>query len=154
MGRGSGFILGLLGIVLPGYLFYITYESILGTITLLSNQGFFYLFGYVRFPNGRTETELEVINRDWFSANHWGGNTEFYLYLASFALAVFALIVILGSDGVGSFLFLIAGLLNLALLVVTYNNMEAIFQVPVLSGYPIPVGSIFLLLAGLFGRRD
>ena len=54
----------------------------------------------------------------------------------------------------GAYLFLLAGLVNLGLMILVYNNLEAFFLLPNISGYPIPVGSIFLILAGLVGRND
>ena len=157
LGRGSGFILGLLGLILPGYLFFITYEftgKLTGTTTLLHTQGFFYTFVYTRSSPGSTGNELSWISRNWFQSETWGGTTPFYLYLACFAVTVFAFIAYIGNDGFGSFLFLMAGILNLAFLIVMYSNMDALFHLADFSGYPIPVGSIFLLLAGLIGRKD
>jgi len=177
MGRRAGFVLGLLGFLLPGYLFYIIAEVIFRNITILYIQGLFYFFRYERFPNGRTETELELITRDWFSADKWGSNTEFYLYLASFTLALLGLIVVIFRHENGGALFiLLAGILSLALMSIQsstpleflailtlrcnpvvglglYTKFWLIQYIPT-TIYPIPVGAIFLILSGFFGRKS
>ncbi len=160
MGRGSGIILGLLGVLLPGYLLYVTWDFLGMTITGFLCQGFFYGFNLARNPSGTTETTLRWIHEDpiqFWKPEYWGdpGNLELYLYLAGFALAVLGLILMLGGGAKGgAYLFLLAGLVNLGLMIVIYNNLEAVFQLPNISGYPIPVGSIFLILAGLVGRNE
>ena len=153
MGRGAGFFLGLLGIIVPGFLFYIKWEFLV-VFTSMIFQGFFYRFFYTSSASGETSTELILFDNEWLQPEPWGGNTEFYLYLAGFALAVLGIIVILASTRGGAFLLVLAGLANLGLMILMYSNIEAIFELSGVSGYPIPVGAIILILAGFFGMRD
>lgn len=153
MGRNAGFFLGLLGLILPGYLFYMQYQRFSATNTFLIAQGFFYTLGYLRDPTGGDEIYLRWISSEWLTPENWGGNTEFYLYLASFALAVLGLLVILGSGRGGAFSFLLAGLANLGLLLLVYSNLVDYSSLAT-RPYPIPVGAIFLLLACIVGMRD
>lgn len=152
MGRTASGTLGVLGIILPGYLLYLKYK-LFGTITTsLVFHGFIYRFSYRIRPS--VTTTLWWIDGEWLKPEWWGGNTELYCYLASFGLAVLGLLVFLGNPKGGSYLFLLAGLVNIGLLLLVYSNIEEFFQLPNAAGYPIPVGAIFLLLAGLLGRRD
>ena len=129
MGRGSGIILGLLGVLLPGYLFYVTWDIFGLTLTGFLSQGFFYKFNLERAPGGSNETNLEWITRDWIKPETWGdpGNLELYLYLGSFALAVLGLILMLGGGTKGgAYLFILAGLVNIGLLIINYTNSTII----------------------------
>jgi len=155
MGRGAGFFLGVLGLILPGFLFYIPYETIEGPASLFSFQGFFYAVQYSRDPLRGDSIHLQWINREWVTATHWGGNLVFYLYLASLALVVLSLFVIWGSVRGGVLLLLVAGLANLGLLLIMYSNLEKIYIYSLVGRpYPIPVGAILLLLAGLVAMRE
>ncbi|MFQ6126764.1 MAG: hypothetical protein ACE5R6_19470 [Candidatus Heimdallarchaeota archaeon] len=138
MGRSGGFVLGLLGIILPGYIDYISNGAM-----ELACQGLFYKLLY----GSAIETKFELISGDWITQAYWPANTVFYLYLASLALAILGIIVILGSERTGGILLLLAGIVSLGWLGISYTNN-------ILSGYPIPVGSILLILAGLIGMRD
>ena len=138
MGRRGGFVLGLLGFILPGYIDYISNGPM-----ELSCQGLFYKLLY----GSAIETKYELISQDWLTQTYWTVNTVFYLYLASLALAILGIIVILGSDRIGAILLLLAGIVSLGWLAISYTNN-------ILSGYPIPVGAILLILAGLIGMRD
>jgi len=142
MGRGAGIILGLMGLILPGFLLYKQ-----STETILFGQGFFYKLIYALEGS---ETSLSWISNDWLKPAIWGGDIEFYVYLASFALAVLGLLVMLGSSKGGAILFLLAGLATLGLTILTYS----IHNVGTITVYPIPVGAILLLLAGIVGVRD
>jgi len=150
MGRSSGLTLGLLGIILPGYLLYVKVK-LLGGIESITGQGFLYRLVY---SITQKKTTLNWISGDWLKPQHWGGNTELYIFLASFGLAVLGFLVFLGNSKGGAYLLILAGLANLGLLLLRYSNIEEIFQLPGATGYPIPVGAIFLLLAGLLGSRD
>jgi len=153
VGRGAGFFLGFLGLILPGFLFYMTYETIEGAASLLSFQGFFYALHYLIDPFGGYRIRLKWISSEWLTSGHWGGNAEFYLYLAHFDLVVLGLLVILGSARGGTFLFLLGGLANLGLLLLGYSNLENVYSLAA-RPYLIPVEAILLLLAGLVGMRD
>ncbi len=138
MGRTGGFILGLLGIILPGYIDYISNGAM-----ELSSQGLFYKLLY----GSAIETKFELISQDWITETYWTVNTVFYLYLASLALAILGIIVILASDRTGSILLLLAGIVSLGWLAISYTENIVI-------GIPIPIGSILLILAGLIGMRE
>ena len=153
MGRSNGIFLGILGLILPGFLFYMSYETIEGPASLLSFQGFFYVVHYSRDPFGGDQIKLQWISREWLTANHWGGNLAFYLYMTSLILVVLSLFVIWGSVRGGALLFLVAGLANLGLLLFMYSNLENFYSI-VGRPYPIPVGAILLLLAGLVAIRE
>jgi len=58
MGRGTGIILGLLGVLLPGYLFYVTWDILGITWTGFLSQGLFYQINLVRNPSADTDTTL------------------------------------------------------------------------------------------------
>ncbi len=142
MGRGAGIFLGLLGLILPGFVLYLDSVE-----TILFGQGFFYSLIYAL---DGAETNLQWISSDWLKPAIWGGDIEFYVYLASFALAVLGLLVMLGSSKGGAILFLLAGLATLGLTILTYSD----YNVGTITVYPIPIGAIFLLLAGIVGARD
>lgn len=153
MGRSAAIVLGLLGLILPCFLFYLEWEFLV-TVTIYIFQGFFYRFTYEQPATGDTKTTLEWISQDWLKPEPWGGDIEFYLYLASFGLAVLGFIVLLANARAGGFLLLLGGLANLGLLYLMYTNIEAIFKLPGVSGYPIPVGAIILIIAGIIGMRE
>ena len=138
MGRTGGFILGLLGVILPGYIDYISNGAM-----ELSCQGLFYKLLY----GSAIETKYELISQDWITEAYWTVNTVFYLYLASLALAILGIIVILANDRIGAIILLLAGIVSLGWLALSYTNN-------IVTGIPIPVGSILLILAGLIGMRD
>lgn len=138
MGRTGGFILGLLGVILPGYIDYISNGAM-----ELSCQGLFYKLLY----GSAIETKFELISQDWITEAYWTVNTVFYLYLASLALAILGIIVILGSERIGAILLILAGIVSLGWLAISYTDN-------ILIGIPIPIGSILLILAGLIGMRD
>ncbi|MFQ5821218.1 MAG: hypothetical protein ACE5I5_14630 [Candidatus Heimdallarchaeota archaeon] len=154
MGRGTAIVLGFLGLILPGFLFYINLEFLITTIFYIF-QGFFYKFTYTQPETGDTQTTLEWISQDWLKPDQWGGDIEFYVYLASFGLAVLGFIVLLANARAGGFLLLLGGLANLGLLFLMYSNMATIFELPItITGYPIPVGAIILIITGIIGIRD
>lgn len=148
MGRGSGFFLGLLGLILPGSILYLQWDN----FTELYMEGLFYFVGY--YLSGQ-ETELWWISNDWLKPKCWGGNIGLSLYLATFALTVLGLLVILKSARGGSILFLLAGVASLGGMIAVFSNIDSSLQITNLTtNYPIPIGAIFLLLAGFVGRRD
>ena len=106
MGRSSGLTLGLLGIILPGYLLYAKVK-LLGGIESITGQGFFYRIVY---SITQKKTTLSWISGDWMNAQRWGGNTEFYLFLASLGLAVLGYILFLADAKGGAYLILIGGI--------------------------------------------
>jgi len=138
MGRGSGFILGLLGIIVPGYL-----DIASNGAMELEGQGLFYKLIY----GSAIETKFELISGDWITQAYWTVNMVYYLYLASLGLAILGIIVLLGSERVGGILLLLAGLVSLGWLAISFTN-------DLLVGTPIPVGAILLIIAGLVGMRD
>ncbi len=147
MGRKAGFWLGILGFVLPGFFQYITY----GTTTLLQFQGYFYDISYGTTSGGRN-LGISYINRQWVSLELFPSLLENYLFLASMAIAVLGLIIILGSAKKGSILLLVAGFTNLGLMLIKDFPTEGIID-PV-SIMPIPIGASVLILAGFLGFRD
>lgn len=153
MGRGSAIVLGLLGLILPGFFFYLKWEFLV-TATIYIFQGFFYRFTYTQPTTGDAQTTLDWISQEWLKPEPWGGDIEFYLYLASFGLAVLGFIVLLANTRAGGFLLLLGGLVNLGLLFLMYSNIEAILELTGISGYPIPVGAIILIIAGIIGMRE
>ena len=138
MGRTGGFILGLLGVILPGYVDYISNGAM-----ELSFQGLFYKLLY----GSAIETKYELISQDWITEAYWTVNTVFYLYLASLALAILGIFVILANDRIGAYLLILAGIVSLGWLALSYTEN-------IVTGIPIPIGSILLILAGLIGMRD
>ena len=147
MGRKAGFWLGLLGFVLPGFFQYVTYD----TTTILRFQGFFYDIVYGTTSGGRN-LGISYINRQWISLEHFPSLLENYLFLASMAIAVLGLIIILGSRKKGSIVLLIAGITNICLMLIKDFPINGGSD-PV-SIIPIPVGAIILILAGFLGLRD
>ena len=95
MGRASVFRLGLLGLLLPGFFLYVSDDS----NSVLFFQGFFY-----DYISGGSGSGLHWFTTSWFQSNYFGSQFGLYLYLASFALAVLGLIVVLGSTKNGGIL--------------------------------------------------
>lgn len=154
MGRSSGLTFGLLGIILPGYLIYSKIkfeflgEYISRTIISISitGQGFFYRIIYSNNWGGA----LYI----WWLKSPYGGNPELYIFLVRFGLAILGFLAYFRNSKEGAYLLLLAGITNLAVLLLTYSNIAEQSLQYEATVYPIPVGAIFLLLAGLLGLRD
>jgi len=143
MGRASVFRLGLLGLILPGFIIYLSD----GTITVFFFQGFFYNY----ISNSGGGSGFHWLTTSWFQSNYFGSSLALYLYLASFALAVLGLIVVIGSTYRGGILFFLAGLANLGFMLLFTPVIENISGP--LSIFPLPVGAAVLLLTGFIGIK-
>jgi hypothetical protein len=146
MGRSDGFRFGLLGLILPGFLLYISD----GTTTVLFFQGFFYDFLY-HLSSGNSSV-LNWISSNWFQTDFFETSLISYLYLASFALTILGLVIILINAKGGSLIFLLAGLSDLGLMLLHSPAIEGFTGS--LSIFPLPIGAAILLLAAFVGYRD
>jgi len=154
MRRDIGFVLGLTGLILPGFLFY-GGPKYGGAVQILVNQGFFYSLIYERvlfIKRGRVI--VQRLSSEWLHPEHWGGYTAFALYLASFGLVVLGLLVMRWRTRDGAFLLLVAGLATLGWMLTMYSNFRVIYGIPKEAISPIPVGALVLLGAGLAGLRE
>ena len=130
MGRASVFWLGLLSLLLPGFFLYLSDD----TTSVLVFQGFFY--DYISSGSGSGFHWLTI---SWLQSNYFGSPLALYLFLASFALTVLGLIIVLRSTKYGGILFLLAGLSNLGLMLLFSPTLEDISGS--LSVFPLPLGA-------------
>ena len=153
MGRNAGFVLGVVGLILPEFLFYgPTMHG--GLYVNRIAQGLFYSLVYQRTLAG-SDLELRWVNREWFTPFHWWGHMVFTLYLVSFGLGVLGLLIIRRRTREGAFLLLVAGLAAVGWMLTMYPHVWILFKISKTYSFsPIPVGALVLLGAGLVGLKD